>query len=133
MAEGVAGDLEGATGKMPGKEERAGAHRNGGSTARREESSETAAFAGWEGAPVVMVECDEVLRLGMGNGVWELQEIARIGGSERSSPGNGGRWWRSAGIRAREGLPVAGGGGPGVGSSGERCGTREGGGAERSG
>ncbi len=46
---------------MPGKEERAGAHRNGGSTARREESSRTAAFTGGEGAPVVVVGCDEVL------------------------------------------------------------------------
>jgi hypothetical protein len=31
----VTGDLEGVTGKVPGKEERAGAHRNGGSTVRR--------------------------------------------------------------------------------------------------
>jgi hypothetical protein len=113
---------------VPAKEERAGAHRNGGSTARREESSGTAAFASGEGAPVVVVECDEVLQLRRGMGVRDLQEIARIGGSGRSSPGNGGRWWRSAGIRAREGLPVAGGGGPGAGSGGERCGAQEGGG-----
>jgi hypothetical protein len=59
--------------------------------------------------------------------VRKLQEIARIGGSRRSSPGNDGRWRRSTGIRAREGLPVAGGGGPGTGSGGERCGAREGG------
>jgi hypothetical protein len=65
----VAGDLEGVTGKAPGKEERAGVHRNGGSTARREESSGTAAFTGREGAPVVVVECDEVLQLGWGEGV----------------------------------------------------------------
>jgi hypothetical protein len=50
------------------------------------------AFVGGEGAPVVVVECDEVLQLGRGKGVRKLQEIARIGGSERSSPGNGGRW-----------------------------------------
>jgi hypothetical protein len=59
--QGVARDLEGATWKVPGKEERAGAHRNGGSTTRREESSGTAAFASGEGAPVVVVECNEVL------------------------------------------------------------------------
>jgi hypothetical protein len=70
--QGVARDLEGVTGKVPGKEERAGAHRNGGSTARLEESSETAAFAGGEGAPVVVVECDEVLQLGRERGVWKL-------------------------------------------------------------
>jgi hypothetical protein len=50
----------------------------------------------------------------------------RIGGLGRSSSGNGGRWQRSARIRAREGLPVAGGGGPGMGSGGERCGARAG-------
>jgi hypothetical protein len=33
--QGVAGDLEGVTGKVSGKEERAGAHRNGGSMVRR--------------------------------------------------------------------------------------------------
>jgi hypothetical protein len=101
---------------VPGKEERAGAHWNGGSTARREESSGTAAFTDGEGAPVVLVECDEVLQLGWGKRVRKLQEIARIGGSGRSSPGNGGQWRRSAGIRAREGIPVVGGGGPGAGS-----------------
>jgi hypothetical protein len=69
--QGVVGDLEGATGKVPGKEERVGVHRNGGSTARREESSGTAAFTNGEGAPVVVVECDEVLQLGRGKGVSE--------------------------------------------------------------
>jgi hypothetical protein len=68
------------------------------------------AFTGGEGAPVVVVECEEVLQLGRGKGVRKLQEIARIGGLGRSSPGNGGRYQRSAGIRVREGLPVAGGG-----------------------
>jgi hypothetical protein len=81
---------------------------------------------------VVVVECDEVLQLGRGKGVRKLQEIVRIRGSGRSSPGNGGRWRRSAGIRAREGLPVVGGGW-------SRCGERWGkvwhsrGGPERSG
>jgi hypothetical protein len=90
---------------------------------RREESSGTATFVDGEGAPVVVVECDEVLQLRRGKGVRKLQEIARIGGSGRSSSGNG-RWWRrSAEIRAREGLLVAGGGGPGAGSGGERCGA----------
>jgi hypothetical protein len=68
--QGVAGDLDGVTGKVPGKEERAVAHWNGGSTVMREESFGTAAFAGGEGAPVVVVECDEVLQLGRGKG-WE--------------------------------------------------------------
>jgi hypothetical protein len=89
---------------------------SGGAAGRREESSGTTAFAGGEGAPVVVVECDEVLQLGRGKGVRKLQKITRIGGSGRSSPGNGGRWQPSAEIRAREGLLVAGGGGPGTGS-----------------
>jgi hypothetical protein len=58
---------------------------------RWEESSEMVAFTGGEGAPVVMVECEELLQLGRGKGVRKLQEIARIGGLGRSSPGNGGR------------------------------------------
>jgi hypothetical protein len=63
--------------------------------------------------------------------VRKLQEIVRIGGSGRSSQGNGGRWRRSAGIRAREGLPVAGGSGPGTGSVGKGVALERG--AERSG
>jgi hypothetical protein len=83
-------------------------------------------FTGGEGAPVVVVECDEVLQLRRGMGVRKLQEIMRIGGLGRSSPGNGERWRRSAGIRVREGLSVARGSGPGTGSGGKRCGAREG-------
>jgi hypothetical protein len=90
---------------------------------RREESFGTVAFVGGEGAPVVVVECDEVLQLGRGKGVRKLQEIVRIGGSGRSSPGNGGWWWRSAGIRVREGFRWPEAGGPGVGSGGEKCGA----------
>jgi hypothetical protein len=41
------------TGKLPGKEERAGAHRNGGSTVRRCKWRRAAVFVGGEGAPVV--------------------------------------------------------------------------------
>jgi hypothetical protein len=55
-----------------GKEERAGAHRNGGSTVRQEESFGMEAFSGGEGALVVVVECDEVMQLGRGKGVREL-------------------------------------------------------------
>jgi hypothetical protein len=51
--QGVAGDLEGVTGKVSGKEERTGAHRNGGSTMRRCKRHQAATFVGGEGAPVV--------------------------------------------------------------------------------
>jgi hypothetical protein len=38
---------------VPGKEERAGAHRNGGSTVRQRKRRWAVAFVGGEGAPVV--------------------------------------------------------------------------------
>jgi hypothetical protein len=101
--QGVAGDLEGVTGKVPGKEERAGAHRNGGSTVRRCKRRRAAVFAGGEGASVVVGGGDEVLHLGRAEGVRDLQEISGIDSSGRSSPGSGGRRWCSAGIRAGEG------------------------------
>jgi hypothetical protein len=52
----------------PGKSGGAGAYPSGGATGRREESFGTAAFTGGEGAPVVVVECDEVLQLGRARG-----------------------------------------------------------------
>jgi hypothetical protein len=59
--QGDVGDLEGVTGKVPGKEERTGAHRNGESTVRRCQRRRAAAFVGREGAPVVTSGGDEVL------------------------------------------------------------------------
>ncbi len=88
---------------MPGKEERAGAHRNGGSTVRRCQRRRAAAFIGGEGAPVVAGGGDEVMQLGRGEGVRDLQEISGIGSSGRSSPGSGGRRRCSAGIHEGEG------------------------------
>jgi hypothetical protein len=52
----------------PGKSGGGGAYPSGGAVGRREESSGMAVFAGGEGAPVVVVECDEVLQLGRGKG-----------------------------------------------------------------
>jgi hypothetical protein len=101
--QGVAGDLEGVTGKVLGKEERTGVHRNGGSTVRRCQRHRAAAFVNGEGAPVVVGGGDEVLQLGRGEGVRDLQEISGIGSSGRSSPRSGGRRWCSAGIREGEG------------------------------
>jgi hypothetical protein len=96
--QGVAGDLEEVTGKVPGKEEGTGAHRKGGSRVRRCKRRRAAAYVGGEGAPVVTGGGDEVLQLDRGEGVRDLQEISGIGSSGRSSPGSGGRWWCSAGI-----------------------------------
>jgi hypothetical protein len=112
-------------GVTSGKAGGGGVYPSGGAAGRRTKSPGTAAFAGGEGAPAVVVACAEVQQLGKGKGVRKLQVIAMIRGSGRRSPGNGGRCRGSAGIRAREGLPVAGGGSPGAGRGGEGCGTRE--------
>jgi hypothetical protein len=101
--QGVARDLEGVTGKVSGKEERTGAHRNGGSTVRQCKRCRAAAFVGGEGAPVVVGRGDEVLQLRRGERVRDLQEILGIGSSGRSSPGSGERRRCSAGIREGEG------------------------------
>jgi hypothetical protein len=66
--QGVAGDLEGATGKVPGKEERAWAHRNGGSTVRRRKWRRVVVFNGGKVAPVVIDVHGRVLQLGRGKG-----------------------------------------------------------------
>jgi hypothetical protein len=101
--QGVAGDLEGVALKVPGKEERAGAHRNGGSTVRRCKRRRATAFVGGEGAPVVAGGGDEVLQLGRGEGVRDLKEISGIASSGRSSPGRGGQRRCSVGIYEGEG------------------------------
>jgi hypothetical protein len=100
--QGVARDLKGVTGKVSGKEERAGAHRNGGSTVRQRKRRRAAAFIGGEGAPVHGDGGCGVLQHQRGKGVRKLQEIAGIGSSGRSSPGSGGRWRCSAGIHEGE-------------------------------
>jgi hypothetical protein len=74
----VAGDLEGIAGKVLGKEERTGAHRNGGSTVRRCQRSQAVAFVGGEAAPVVAGGGDEVLQLRRGEGVRDLPEISGV-------------------------------------------------------
>jgi hypothetical protein len=101
--QGITGDLEGVTGKVLGKEERIGAHRNGGSTVRRYQQRRAATFVGGEGAPVVTGGGEEVLQLGRVEGVRDLQEILGIGTSRRSSPGSGGRRRCSTGIREGDG------------------------------
>jgi hypothetical protein len=83
--------------KVPGKEERAGAHRNGGSTVRRRKRRRAVVFVGGEGAPVGGDSGCGVLQHRRGKGVRKLQKIAGIGSS-----GSGGRWRCSAGIHEGE-------------------------------
>jgi hypothetical protein len=96
--QGVAGDLEGVTGKVPGKEEMTGAHRNGESTVRRRKRRRAAAFVDGEGAPVGGDGGCGVLQHRRGKRVRKMQELAGIGSSGRSSPGSGGQRRCSAGI-----------------------------------
>jgi hypothetical protein len=100
--QGVVGDLEGVTGKVPGRKESAGAHRNGGSMVRWRKRHRAAVFVGGEGAPVGGDGGCGVLQHRRGKGVRKLQEIAGIGSSGRSSPGSDGQRRCSAGIREGE-------------------------------
>jgi hypothetical protein len=61
--QGVAGDFEGGTGEVPGKEERAGAHQNGMPTVRWRKRRRAAVVNGGGVAPVVVDEHGEVLQL----------------------------------------------------------------------
>jgi hypothetical protein len=58
--------------KVPGKEERAGAHRNGGSTVRRRKRCRTTAFVGGEGPPMGGDDGCGVLQHRRGKGVRKL-------------------------------------------------------------
>jgi hypothetical protein len=91
---------------VPG-EERAGVHRNGGSTVRRRKRRRAAAFINGEGASVGGDGGCGVLQHRRGKGVRKMQEIAGVGSSRRSSLGNGGR--RRCSARIREGECAAGG------------------------
>jgi hypothetical protein len=73
--QGVARDLEGATRKVPGKEEKAGAHRNGGSTVRRRKRRRAAVFNGGGVAPVVVDVRVGVLQHQCGRGKRDLAPI----------------------------------------------------------
>jgi hypothetical protein len=73
--QGVAGDLEGVTGKVLGKEERAGAHQNGGSTVRWRKRRRAAAFGGGGVAPVVIDVRGGVLQHRCGRGKLRLAQI----------------------------------------------------------
>jgi hypothetical protein len=69
---------------VPGKEERAGAHRNGGSTVRRRKRRRVVAFVSGEGAPMGGDGGCGVLQHQRGKGVRKLQEITGIGSLGRS-------------------------------------------------
>jgi hypothetical protein len=98
---------KGVTRKVPGKEERAGAHWNGASTVRRRKRRQAAAFIGGGVALVVIDMREGVLQRRCGRGKLRLApiwEMARFGGR---SPKRGGRRRRSDGVRRGRGAPVA--------------------------
>jgi hypothetical protein len=114
--QGVAGDLKLVNGKVPGKEERAGAHRNDGSMVRWCKWRQAAAFVGGEGAPVGGDGGCGVLQHRRGKGVRKLQGLVARGGAHRGVADGGSARLEST---RKIGQPVAGGGGPGAGSGGE--------------
>jgi hypothetical protein len=61
--QGITGDLEGGTGEVSSRKERAGAHRNGVLTVRRRKRRRAAAINDGGVAPVVIDERGEVLQL----------------------------------------------------------------------
>jgi hypothetical protein len=73
----------------PGKEERAGAHRNGGSMARRCKRCRPAVFNGGGVAPVVVDEGGWVLQLEGDPRVWRRRSIEGKSSSEGRSPEGG--------------------------------------------
>jgi hypothetical protein len=84
--QGVAGDLEGATGEVPGKEERAGAHRNGVPMVRWRKQRRAAVFNGGRVASVVVDEGGWVLPLVGDPGVRRRRSIEGWSSSEGRSP-----------------------------------------------
>jgi hypothetical protein len=90
--QGVAGDFERATGKVPGKEERAGAHRNGRSTMRRRKRHRAVVSNSGGVAPVVVDVRGGVLQHRCGRGKRDLAPIRGMTKLEGRSPerGNGG-------------------------------------------
>jgi hypothetical protein len=106
---------------VPGRKERAGAHRNDGSTVRRRKWRRAAAFVGGEGAPLGGDGGCGVLQHrrskgGGGGNCKKLQGLIAQGGAQRGVADDGGARPESA---RESGLPVAGGGGPGAGSGWE--------------
>jgi hypothetical protein len=87
----VAGDLEGATWEVPGKEEGVEAHRSGVSMVRRCKRCRVVALNGGGVAPVVIDECGEVLQL---EGDQWGEEATVDGGKEqlRGRSQEGGGW-----------------------------------------
>jgi hypothetical protein len=88
--QGVVGDLEGDTGEVLGKEERAGAHRNGVPMVRRRKRRRAMVFNGGGVAPVVVDEGGWVLQFEGDPGVKMRRSIEGRSSSEGRSPE--GRW-----------------------------------------
>jgi hypothetical protein len=90
--QGVVRDLEGATGKVPGKEEGAEAHQSGVLTVRRCKRCRATAFNGGGVAPVVVDERGGVLQLEGDPGVRRRRSIEEWSSSEGALTEGGRRW-----------------------------------------
>jgi hypothetical protein len=92
--QGVAGDLKGATWEVPGKEERAGAHRKGVPMVRRCKRHRAAVFNGGGVTPVVVDDGGWVLQFDGDPRVRRRWSIEGRSISEGHSPEGGGRGQR---------------------------------------
>jgi hypothetical protein len=88
----------------PGKEERVGAHRNGGSTVRRRKRHRAAVFNDGSSAPVVIDEGGWVLQLKGDPGVRRRRSIEGKSSSEGRSPEESGRRRRSDEVQCGGGV-----------------------------
>jgi hypothetical protein len=87
--QGVAGEHQWGPGVAPGKEEGAGAHRNGGLKVRRRKWRRAAMFIGGRVAPVVIDVCGWILQLKADPRVRRRLSIERRSTSEGRSPEEG--------------------------------------------
>jgi hypothetical protein len=113
-SQGVAGDLEGATGEVPGKEEGARVHRSSGPTVRRRKRRWAAVFNGGGVAPVAVDECGGIRQLEGDQGVRRRQSIeewsSSVGAHRKGTDGGdtqtesgveeGLRWWEASEVDA---------------------------------
>jgi hypothetical protein len=116
--QGVAGDLDGAIGEVPGKEEEAGAHWSGGLTVRWRKWRRAAVFNGGGVASVVVDEGGWVLQHEGDQGVrrqrsieeWSNSEALTGRGRTAVTLGRSPAWMRAPVAGSRRGGHLGGGG-----------------------
>jgi hypothetical protein len=107
--QGVAGDLDGAIGEVPGKEEEAGAHWSGGLTVRWRKRRRAAVFID-EGGWVLQHEGDQGVRRQRSIEEWSNSEALTERGRTAVTLGRSPAWMRAPVAGSRRGGHLGGGG-----------------------